>query len=211
MRTRTLFLVAVVGLVMAADAAISQTRPSATRPASALTGKIDWGAATTGVRTGQGAVALRFAQRLDRQALDAVALPVLLPGPALAAKAKLVSFPDYYAIVCDAGGAQVELTGTNSFVPVKPGTLAPLLEKGGQPTVIRTVDGQMLSFMRYGVLYTVEITCDRAFSDVRCTRPDYARQVAADAQKNVVMGKAAQKAAQDAATRDAIAAGRFKP
>jgi hypothetical protein len=210
MRTRTLFLIALMGLVATADAAVSQ--PAATRgrgPAgrvpAVVTGKVQWGAATEGVRGGQGALALRRAPGLDRAALDQVALPVLLPGPALLAKAKLISFPDYYAIVAVDGGAQVELTGTNSFVAVKPGTLGPLLEKNGQPTVIRTVDGQMLSFMRYGVLYTVEVTCDRAFSDPRCVKPDYVRQVAAEAQKNVVMGQAAQKAAEAAGT------GSFRP
>ena len=39
-------------------------------------------------------------------------------------------------------------------------------------TVQRTVDGQLASFVRYGVLYTVEIRCD-APSDPRCLDDNY--------------------------------------
>ena len=62
-----------------------------------------------------------------------------------------------------------------------------------QLVVQRTVDGQLASFVRYGVLYTAELRCD-APSDTRCRTETYVRSLVAKSTV-VVMGKAARLAA----------------
>ncbi|MBI1682928.1 hypothetical protein [Caulobacter hibisci] len=136
------------------------------RPRSA----VDWQGAVGGLRRSGGA-GDNLAANLDRAAVDRTRLPILLPVDAkLTAGARIYSFGDYYTITADAKGAGVSLSGTTAVIP----TAKPLkVEVGPESlTVQRTVDGQLASFVRYGVLYTVEVRCD-APGDLRCADDNY--------------------------------------
>ncbi len=106
----------------------------------------------------------------------------------------IYSFGDYYTITADAPGAGVSLSGTTAVVPLPAGTPLKIAPAGPEGvTSQRTVDGQLISFVRYGVLYTVEVRCD-APTDPRCADDNYVRGLAAKT-TTVVMGAAARAAA----------------
>ncbi|MDB5470104.1 MAG: hypothetical protein JWR84_1664, partial [Caulobacter sp.] len=154
---------------------------------------VDWPAAIGGAR--QSAGAANALGRLDRAAIDQTRLPILVPAdPDLMAGARLYSFGDYYSITADRPGLGVSFTGTTSVVtlPAK-SPLAVDADAPEQLTIQRTVDGQLASFVRYGVLYTVEVRCD-APADVRCRNETLVRQLTA-ATGNVILGQAARQAA----------------
>lgn len=135
----------------------------------------------------------RLSRGLDRAALDRTRLPVLLPTDAdLMKGARLYSFGDHYTISADVEGAGVSLTGTTATVSAKK-PLAVSPQGPGQLVVQRTVDGQLASFVRYGVLYTAEVRCDLP-ADARCHTEAYVRQLAGKLTAPV-LGKAARKAA----------------
>ena len=112
--------------------------------------------------------------------MDKTRLPILLPAdPDLMGGARIYSFGDYYSITANLAGARVSLTGTAATIPL-PATSRLNLPKIGpeQLVVQRTVDGQLASFVRYGVLYTAELRCD-APSDARCRTETYVRALVA--------------------------------
>ena len=87
----------------------------------------------------------------------------------------------------------MSLSGTTTTVPL-PATKPLKVDSGPeQLTIQRTVDGQLASFVRFGVLYTVEIRCD-APSDPRCVDDNYVLGLVGKTTA-VVMGKAARQAA----------------
>jgi len=207
----------VLGGILAAGAlgaAVSQTRvdpatgaqvpgaaPATTTPArpgpavlnrAPRGGQVDWKAAVGGLRQSGGA---NPAPNLNQAAVDMTRVPILLPADAdLTAGARIYSFGDYYTITADAPGAGVSLSGTTTVVPLPAGTPLKLTAMGLESaTSQRTVDGQLISFVRYGVLYTVEVRCD-APTDPRCADDNYARGLAAKT-STVVMGAAARAAA----------------
>lgn len=153
---------------------------------------IDWPAAVGGLRQSGGT---NPAPNLNQAAVDMTRVPILLPTDAkLMAGARIYSFGDYYTITADAPGAGVSLSGTTAVVPLPAATPLKVSPAGPEGvTSQRTVDGQLISFVRYGVLYTVEVRCD-APTDPRCADDNYARGLAAKTTA-VVMGAAARAAA----------------
>ncbi|SFK63513.1 hypothetical protein [Caulobacter sp. UNC279MFTsu5.1] len=202
----------VLGGILAAGAlgaALSQTRIDPTTGAAAPTptrrpglavlnrapprgGQVDWKAAIGGLRQTGGT---NPAPNLNPAAVDMTRVPILLPTDAdLTAGARIYSFGDYYTITADAPGAGVSLSGTTAVVPLPADTPLKITPMGPEgATSQRTVDGQLISFVRYGVLYTVEVRCD-APTDPRCADDNYARGLAAKTTA-VVMGAAARAAA----------------
>jgi hypothetical protein len=155
-------------------------------------GQVDWKAAIGGLRQSGGG---NPAPNLNQAAVDMTRVPILLPTDGdLTAGARIYSFGDYYTITADAPGAGVSLSGTTAVVPLPAGTPLKITPMGPEgATSQRTVDGQLISFVRYGVLYTVEVRCD-APTDPRCVDDNYARGLAAKT-TTVVMGAAARAAA----------------
>ena len=157
-------------------------------------GQVDWQAAVGGLRQ-SGGLGEKLAPNLNQAAVDATRVPILLPTDTdLTAGARIYSFGDYYTITADAPGVGVSLSGTTSVVPLPASTPLKITATGPESlTVQRTVDGQLVSFVRYGVLYTVEVRCD-APTDARCADDNYVMGLTAKTTA-VVMGAAARAAA----------------
>ena len=155
--------------------------------------RVDWQGAVGGLRQSGGA-GESLGANLDRAEVDRTAVPILLPRDAkLTAGARIYSFGDYYTITADTAGGGVSLSGTTTTVPL-PAAKPLKIEDGLEMlTVQRTVDGQLASFVRYGVLYTVEIRCD-APTDPRCADDNYVLGLVGKTNA-VVMGAAARAAA----------------
>jgi hypothetical protein len=177
----------------AAPTAAPTVRPGIAALVAAPRGRVDWQAAVGGLRQSAN-VGESLATNLNRDQVDITAVPILLPRDAkLAGNARIYSFGDYYTITADTAGAGVSLSGTTTTVPL-PATKPLKVESGPeQLTIQRTVDGQLASFVRFGVLYTVEIRCD-APSDPRCVDDNYVLGLVGKTTA-VVMGKAARQAA----------------
>lgn len=182
----------------ATGAPIGAARPPvATRVPSATTapprggGRVDWQGAVGGLRQSSGA-SETLGANLDKGEVDATRVPILLPNDAkLTAGARIYSFGDYYTITADAPGAGISLSGTTAIVPLpasRPLKIQPVGPEG--LTVQRTVDGQLASFIRYGVLYTVEIRCEKA-GDLRCADDNYVLGLVGKT-TTVVLGAAAR-------------------
>ncbi len=182
----------------ATGAPIGATRPPVvTRVPPATTvpprrgGRVDWQGAVGGLRQSGGA-SDTLGANLDKSEVDATRVPILLPNDAkLTAGARIYSFGDYYTITADAPGAGISLSGTTAIIPLpaaKPLKIDPVGPEG--LTVQRTVDGQLASFIRYGVLYTVEIRCEKA-GDLRCTDDNYVLGLVGKT-TTVVLGAAAR-------------------
>jgi hypothetical protein len=158
------------------------TRPVATnttiaarRPAPMLLrrpmapAKVQWSLART--RSDQMKTARRsnsLAARLPRQTVDKTRLPVLLPreGVIDTAKAKMVSFGDAYALnMPQSKGIQITMYGNRSFVSGDKGAVSarPVQKLAGVAEDIRISqmeDGWTATFTRYGVVYSLDVTCD---------------------------------------------------
>jgi len=183
----------------AATGAPATTTPATRRPGMATLnrppargGQVDWKAAVGGLRQSGGG---NPAPNLDQAAVDKTRVPILLPTDAkLMAGARIYTFGDYYTITADVPGAGISLSGTTAVVALPAGTPLKITPMGPEgATSQRTVDGQLISFVRYGVLYTVEVRCD-APTDPRCVDDNYARGLAGKTNA-VVMGAAARAAA----------------
>ena len=165
-------------------AAVGPVRPRPT---------VDWAAAVGGLRQ-SGNQAPRAAASLDPAAVDRTRMPILLPDDlGLTGGARIYSFGDQYTVSADIPGGGVSLTGTITTVPLPATARLTMPDVAEQLVVQRTVDGQLASFVRYGVLYTVEVRCDSP-KDARCRSETYVRQLLAKTTV-VVMGKAARQAA----------------
>jgi hypothetical protein len=110
-----------------------------------------------------------FVSRLPQATLDRTRLPVLLPHPGGlidTAKAKMVTFGDAYALnLPQAKGLQVTMYGNRSFVPTDKGAISsrPVQKLAGIAEDIRISqmeDGWTATFTRYGVVYSVDVSCD---------------------------------------------------
>ncbi len=170
------------------------TPPSTTPPASPPPGGVDWKGVLVGQRQtyGQGPK-LAGGLGLDAATVDRTAIPILLPQGAPFESARIYSFGDYYAISADVAGAGWALTGTTAKVDL-PASVPLRTQLGPEQLVIqRTIDGQLASFVRFGVLYTVELRCDEP-GDARCRDEVMVRDLLARTNV-VVMGKAARQAA----------------
>ncbi|MEZ4468106.1 MAG: hypothetical protein R3F60_21480 [bacterium] len=144
----------------AADVAIKQREAAA--PVVAVT--VDWAAARAAAAPG-------LPEKL-RPAVDAIALPVLLPrDAALLAGARVVAGPGWYAASMDAGGAQVTLHAFGR-AHLRPDLLAEQKAAGfgtGAPRISRTEGIVSLAFERFGVAYTLDVECQAPLTDPRCT------------------------------------------
>jgi len=174
--------------------AATAVRPQAEPPADqGPQGGVDWKSAVAGARRSEGDQALLG--KLDRGAIDKTAVPILLPAdPALTGNARLYSFGDYYSLTADLAGVGVSMTGTTATVALP--AQSPLKLSAATPELLviqRTVDGQLASFVRFGVLYTVEVRCDDP-RDARCRNETLVRQIQSQTNR-VVMGQAARQAA----------------
>jgi hypothetical protein len=155
---------------------------------------VDWAAAladqgrnpAAGVRAVEGL-------GLDPAAVNRTAVPILLLRGALIDGARLYSFGDYYTVSATMPGAHISLTGTTATVRMPASTPLNVVAGPEQLVVQRTVDGQLASFVRYGVLYTVELRCD-APDDVRCRSDSMVRDLV-QRDNVVVLGRTARQAA----------------
>jgi hypothetical protein len=128
---------------------------------------------------------------LDPAQVDKTRIPILVPtAQRLLAKPRLYSFGDYYSLNLDQPGLSIELTGTRVFGPTPKGLTRLEADGPEKVSVQRTIDGQLLSFMRYGLLYTVEVRCDSP-RDPRCFSDTLVREVYAQT-NGVVLGRAAR-------------------
>jgi hypothetical protein len=154
-------------------------------------GRVDWQGAVGGLRQSGGS-SESLATNLDKAEVDATKVPILLPTDSkIMAGARIYSFGDYYTITADAPGAGISLSGTTAIIPLpasKPLKIDPVGPEG--LTVQRTVDGQLASFTRYGVLYTVEVRCEKA-GDLRCADDNYVLGLVGKT-TTVVLGAAAR-------------------
>lgn len=191
--SRFLILAVIMGIGGPAASQVQTTPGARISTVGPLRPSVDWQAAVGGLRQ-SGNQAPRAAASLDDAAVDRTRVPILLPDDlALTGGARIYSFGDQYTITADIPAGSVSLTGTTATVTLPPTSRLTMSAAAEQLVVQRTVDGQLASFVRYGVLYTVEVRCD-APSDPRCRTETYVRQLLAKTSV-VVMGKAARQAA----------------
>lgn len=141
--------------------------------------------------------------RLPKADLDRTRLPVILPhdgGFIQTAKARMVSFGDAYALnMPQDKGVQITIYGNRSFVQADKGDISsrPVMKLAGVPDDVRigqTEDGWTATFSRYGVVYSVDVSCDDINSD-DCKTDTYIRNAIAQFD-DVTMGSDATAEAQ---------------
>ncbi len=171
-------------------------------------GKVQWGPArdrSSQMRTTRKPNSL--ASRLPRAQLDRTRVPVILPREGIidTAKAKMVSFGDAYALnMPQAKGIQITMYGNRSFVQGDKGSVSarPVQKLAGVAEDMRISqmeDGWTATFTRYGVVYSIDVSCD----DIKapdCMTDGYIRQAVAQFD-DVTMGADAEaEANKDAGT-----------
>ncbi|CAL4867335.1 hypothetical protein MMA231_01587 [Asticcacaulis sp. MM231] len=147
--------------------------------------------------------------RLPKAELDRTRLPVILPraGVIDAAKAKLVSFGDAYALnMPQAKGVQITMYGNRSFVPAEAGAVskrpvARLLNVVEDVRISQMEDGWTGTFTRYGVVYSLDVSCDDIKSP-DCQSDGYIRNAIAQFD-DVTLGAEAQAEANKAVPKPA--------
>ncbi len=143
-----------------------------------------------------------LAFRLPKAQIDATRLPVLLPREGLitTAAARMVSLGDAYSLnLPQAKGTQVTMYGNRSFVPADKGAVSarPVTKLPGIPEDIRISqieDGWTATFTRYGVVYSIDVSCDVTDSP-DCAGDGYIRKAIAEF-TDVTMGANAQSEAK---------------
>lgn len=143
--------------------------------------------------------------RLAKPELDKTRLPVILPreGVIDATKAKLVSFGDAYALnMPQAKGVQITMYGNRSFVPAEAGAVskkpvARLANVAEDIRISQMEDGWTATFTRYGVVYSLDVSCDDINSP-DCQSDAYIRNAIAQFD-DVALGDQAQAEANEAA------------
>ena len=179
-------------------AAARATRPTDTPPPQqgpAQAGQgVDWRTAVFAQRRSDASgFGQKMAANLDQSEVDKTALPILLPtDPGLVASGRLYSFGDFYTLSAELPGASLSFQGSAAPIAVD-AALSVNAEGVENLIIIRTVEGRIANFTRYGVLYTVEIACDDP-KDNRCVSDTYIRELAGKTNA-VVLGKAARQAA----------------
>jgi len=140
-----------------------------------------------------------FATRLPRPELDATRLPVILPrdgGMIDTTKAKLVTFGDAYALnMPQNNGMQITSYGNRSFVPAEGGAVSKrpvqrLLSVAEDIRISQMEDGWTATFTRYGVVYSIDVSCDD-INAPDCQNDTFIRQAVAQFD-DVTMGSQAQ-------------------
>ncbi len=168
--------------------------------------KVDWQAAVnrSGTMAKQARISGGLKARLPKAQLDKTRLPVVLPregGVVDTAKAKMMSFGDAYALNMpqpNRKGTQVTVYGNRTFVPTDSGAISkrPIARLAGVVEDIRIgqmEDGWTATFTRYGVVYSIDVSCDSMNSD-DCKTDSYIRDVIAQ-MDDVTMGSEAQSEA----------------
>lgn len=146
-----------------------------------------------------------LAARLPKQTLDKTRLPVLLPREGVIAtdKARMVSFGDAYALnMPQAKGMQVTMYGNRTFVAGNKGAVSarPVQKLAGVVEDVRITqmeDGWTATFTRYGVVYSLDVTCD----DIKapdCVTDGYIRQAIAQFDDVTLGAQAEAEANKDA-------------
>ncbi len=169
--------------------------------------KVQWGPAkdrSSQMRTARKPNSL--ASRLPRAQLDRTRLPVILPREGLidTAKAKMVSFGDAYALnMPQAKGIQITMYGNRSFVQGDKGSVSarPVQKLAGVAEDMRISqmeDGWTATFTRYGVVYSLDVSCDD-INAPDCLTDGYIRQAIAQFD-DVTMGADAEAEASKDAT-----------
>ncbi len=157
------------GAAPATNAAVKPTGPILLRKAMAPA-RVQW---STAIAQANRMKTVRptnnFASRLPKLTVDRTRLPVILPregGIIDTAKAKMVSFGDAYALnLPQAKGLQITMYGNRSFVPTDKGAISsrPVQKLAGVAEDIRISqmeDGWTATFTRYGVVYSLDVSCD---------------------------------------------------
>lgn len=162
--------------VAASTAPVAQNRPIVAKlPPAALLRKalppapVQWASAIQQqARNAQSRRPDSLALKLPKAQLDQLRLPVVLPRVGLidTAKAKLLSFGDAYALnLPQPKGTQLTMYGNRSFVQADKGAISsrPTIKLAGVPEDIRISqieDGWTATFTRYGVVYSLDLSCD---------------------------------------------------
>jgi len=188
----------------------TQNRPLAAKlPPAALLRKVlppapvQWQAAQqTQARNAEVRRPDSLALKLPKAQLDQIRLPVVLPraGVIDTAKARLLSFGDAYALnLPQAKGTQLTMYGNRSFVQADSGAISsrPKIRLAGVPEDIRISqieDGWTATFTRYGVVYSIDLSCDDSASP-DCKSDAYLRKAIAEF-TDVSIGAQAQNEAR---------------
>jgi len=143
-----------------------------------------------------------LALKLPKAQLDQLRLPVVLPRAGLidTAKAKLLSFGDAYALnMPQAKGTQLTMYGNRAFVQADKGAISsrPAIKLAGVPEDIRITrieDGWTATFTRYGVVYSLDLSCDDTASP-DCKDDSFLRKAIAEF-TDVSVGAQAQNEAR---------------
>lgn len=175
--------------------------------------KVDWQAATNraAIMSKQVRPTNGLRARLPRAELDKTLLPVVLPregGLVDTAKARMMSFGDAYALNMPQTarkGTQITVYGNRTFVPTDSGAISkrPVARLAGVPEDIRISqmeDGWTATFSRYGVVYSIDVSCDSIESD-DCKTDTYIRNVVSQ-MDDVTMGAQAQDEANRSIKQD---------
>jgi hypothetical protein len=150
---------------------------------------VNWGQAVAlNQRALTAKVQNQIASRLPKLQLDKTRLPVLLPRATTtlkATEAKMVSFGSAYSIsLPQKPGLQVILYGHRSLVAADKGGVSGLKRSklaGVAEDIFlsQTEDGWTGSFKRFGVVYTVDLSCDD-LEAVECKDDGFIRKAIAD-------------------------------
>ena len=180
--------------------------PALLRKPNAAPAKVQWSAALSqSARMQQVRKPNNLALRLPKAQLDKVRLPVLLPREGIIStiNPRLMSFGDAYALnLPQAKGTQITMYGNRSLVAADKGAISsrPIAKIAGVPEDIRISqieDGWTATFTRYGVVYSIDVSCD-AIDSPDCQNDGYIRKAIAQFD-DVTLGADAQNEAKDPA------------
>lgn len=152
--------------------------------------------------------------RVPKATLDRTRLPVILPrtgGTIDTAQAKMVSFGDAYALnLPQAKGVQITMYGNRAFVPTDKGAISarPVQKLAGVAEDIRITqmeDGWTATFTRYGVVYSLDVSCDD-INSADCKTDAFIRKAVAQFD-DVTVGADAQAEADGKLNADGKAVG----
>lgn len=147
---------------------------------------IDWPVAESAMKAAanddKAGVAKVRSSPTSREALDRVALPVLVPGSdSVRASPALFEQGTAYAANYPLDAADLVVLGSASAITLPPGSpLAKLLEGGASSANYQFEAyeyGADLSFVRYGASYVLRLACEEP-EDPRCGREEFLRKVA---------------------------------
>lgn len=117
-------------------------------------------------------------QRMTPQQLDAAHLPVLLPNTdEMRASGLVFPSPHSYAATVMLPGATIEVFGSSRAAVLTPAMGKDLKGRMKLNTAGYLVSdseyGQEISLDRYGIAYSIMITCKAPRTDERCTKADF--------------------------------------